>query len=227
MTRVAIRWTVGDVSQRGFQALRLSVLGARRVFGSRAVYVVCVNSVPIDVVRARLGETSDLVEWKRSNGHIPAFLRNCLDSTLAQDVAWKFAPMRMFPDRFAPFCGPEPRNTGIRGLPPHFDLETALQDVLRRAPGIRLTGEVDEQGLQIAALSRIAKPFIVTKDEVTICSPFPPHVRRIGTCGAHFVGLNMRRPRPQEGCDDAMLGRIADNWDVLRPSVERAVDSGA
>jgi hypothetical protein len=27
-------------------------------------------------------------------------------------------------------------------------------------------------------------------DEVSICSPFPPHQAAPGVCGAHFVGLN-------------------------------------
>ena len=124
---------------------------------------------------------------------------------------------------FAPLCGPEPRNTGIRGLPPGYDLGEALAEVLRRSPGIRVAGEVNKQGMQVAALSQHAEPLLVSTREVTICSPFFPHVRHLGTCGAHFVGLNMRHPRPEHGCDQAMLDRIAAHWDALRPAIEAAV----
>jgi hypothetical protein len=54
--RIGIRWTVGDVSDRGFEALRFSIAGAFKIFGSQAAYVVCVNTVPLDAVRLRLGE---------------------------------------------------------------------------------------------------------------------------------------------------------------------------
>jgi hypothetical protein len=46
-TNVGVRWTIGDVSPQGFEALRLSVLGARKVFGPRASYAICMNSVPL------------------------------------------------------------------------------------------------------------------------------------------------------------------------------------
>jgi hypothetical protein len=264
--RVGIRWTIGDVSLRGFDALRLSILGARRIFGPNAAYAVCVNSLSLDTARARVAEAAQLVEWHHSHGRIPDFLRARLDERFAEGVAWKFAPMRLFPDRyelaldndcvlwamplaiqrwldeapgslacvlaedmvrcfgwFAPLCGPEPRNTGIRGLPPDFDLKVALDDVLTRSPGVRIAGEVDEQGLQVAALSRMRPAFVVTTEEVTICSPFPAHVRRLGNCGAHFVGVNMCRPRPESGCDERMLDSIAANWDAFRGDIERAV----
>jgi hypothetical protein len=266
MPQVGVRWTVGDVSARGFDALRLSILGARGVFGPEAAYAVCVNSIGIETARARVGEAAELVEWHRSEGQMPRFIAARLANGLAEGVAWKFAPLRLFPERyelaidndcvlwampeaiarwltepaptmrcvlaadvlacfgwFAPFCGNEPRNTGIRGLPPGFDLAAALEDVLARAPGIRLAGEVDEQGLQVAALSRFSPPLVVSTEEVTICSPAALHVRRLGRCGVHFVGLNLHRVRPEYGCDQAMLDRIAANWDAFRPRIEAAV----
>ncbi len=267
--RIGIRWTVGDVSARGFAALRLSILGARRIFGPAAGYAVCVNTIPLDTARGRVGEAAALVDWHRSDGRIPDFLQPRLANGQAEGVAWKFAPLRLFPDAyeialdndcilwdlppglarwlaepaatapcllaadvlpcfgwFAPLCGPEPRNTGIRGLPPGFDLAAALQDTLARAPGIRVAGEVDEQGLQVAALSRERPPLVVTTEEVTICSPSPLHTRRLGRCGAHFVGLNLSRTRPQYGCDQATLEAIAANWDALRERVAGAVAMG-
>jgi hypothetical protein len=260
---VALRWTIGDVSARGFAALRLSILGARQAFGAHARLAVCVNTIDIATARARIGPIPEGVLWHRSDERIPSFLRNHLDAGLAEGVAWKFAPMRLFPDdweialdndciiwtmpdavrawltgatrtcllaedvtpafgQFATLCGPEPRNSGIRGLPPGFDLEAALAEMLRAHP-IQLVSELDEQGLQVAALSRQCPPAVVPVSDVAICSPFPPHVPDLGRCGAHFVGLNVARPRPY--CDAATLARIAAHWDGLQAEIKRRCGS--
>ncbi len=255
---VTIRWTVGDVSPRGFQALRLSILGAQRTFGSAARLAVCVNSLSAGEAMARTGPIAGDVEWHVSDGRIPGWLHAHLDSSLAEGVAWKFAPMRLYPDdweisvdndclvwampeavcswlrqakpgicllaedvapafgQFASLCPPAPRNSGVRGLPPGFDLESALAAVVRAHP-VRLVSELDEQGLQVAALSQSA-PCVVSIADVAICSPFPPHASDLGRCGAHFVGLNVHRERPY--CDRATMDRIADNWDRLLPAIE-------
>ena len=63
--------------------------------------------------------------------------------------------------------------------------------MLRQNP-VLLESELDEQGLQIAALSLDKPPLVVTLEEVTICSPFHPHIPHLGRCGAHFVGINAR-----------------------------------
>jgi hypothetical protein len=256
---VALRWTVGDVSARGFAALRLSILGARQAFGADARLVVCVNTIDVATAQARTGPVPGGVLWHRSDGQIPGFLCNHLDPGLAEGVAWKFAPMRLFPDhweialdndcvvwtmpeavrawlsgdtrtcllaadvapafgQFAPLCGAAPRNSGLRGLPPGFDLEAALAEMLRAHP-VQLVSELDEQGLQVAALSRHCPPAVVPVSDVTICSPFPPHAPTLGRCGAHFVGINVARPRLY--CDATMLARIAAHWDELRAEVER------
>lgn len=261
-SRIGIRWTVGDVSERGFEALRLSITGAWRIFGSAAAYAVCVNSVPLAVARERTGAVPQAVAWHGCDGKIPSFLRAHLDDGLAEGVAWKWAPLRLFPRRFeialdndcilwampeairrwlsgshgracvlaedvvagfgafAPLCGRAPRNTGIRGLPPGFDLELALKGVLAAHP-VRLVSELDEQGLQVAALSRAAPPLVVGLEEVAICSPMPPHLQRLGTCGAHFVGVNVARTRPYYG--RAALDRIAAHWERWKREVYAAV----
>ena len=123
--------------------------------------------------------------------------------------------------QFADLCGQDPRNSGIRGLPPHFDLAAALAEVLRRKP-VRLTSELDEQGLQIAALSLDRPPLSVSTEEVSICSPFPPHQPTLGRCGAHFVGLNVREMPWQVGGRPAIDVRL-DHWRALREDVARRV----
>jgi len=123
---------------------------------------------------------------------------------LAADVAAMYG-------KFAPRCPPEPLNSGIRGLPPGFDFERALQQVLTEVEG-PLGSELDEQGLQVAALSQRGRPLVVPVTDVSICSPFPPHLPHLGACGAHFIGLNVKalsvgdqRP-PSRGVDRGALG---------------------
>jgi hypothetical protein len=263
--RLGIRWTIGDVSERGFDALRLSIAGALRVFGAGARYAVCVNSIPPEAAEARIGVLSEAVSWHSSDGAMPDFLRRRLDARLAEGVAWKFAPLRLFPDdfhelsldndcilwrapaavgqwlaredtcllaedmapafgQFAALCGAAPRNTGIRGVPPGFDLAAALRRTLADHP-VTLASELDEQGLQVAALSRHMAPLVVTVEEVSITSPSSPHSPALGACGAHFVGLNMKAARPWY--DDRALAGIAAHWDRLRPEIERRVSAAS
>lgn len=225
---LGIRWTIGDVSDAGYEALRLSIIGALRLFGPRARYAVYVNTVPVGEARRRCGPVSGEVEWRDANGRVPRWLSTHLDEGFANGVAWKLAPLHAFPDlhelsldndvilwslptaivrwlaapaaclvaedvraaygQFAPLCGPEPRNLGIRGIPPRFDLERAMRELLAQHPA-RLVSELDEQGLQLASLR--GQPIeVVSLDDVTVCSPFWPHLPHLGRCGAQFCGLN-------------------------------------
>lgn len=266
---LCIRWTIGDVSQRGFEALRLSIWGAQKIFGKAAEYVVCVNSLPLDEARDRTGDVSRNVNWLDVSQDVPAFLREHLDSAMAEGVGWKFAPLRLRPDRFelaldndcilwsmpgaiaqwlagdhqrrcimaedvramygrfADQCGPEPRNGGLRGWPPGFDMERELREVLQQAASthgspIVLTSELDEQGLQTAAMSREAPLLAVSIDEVTISSPFYPHRPDLGRCGAHFVGLNARHI-PWNYYDRSADECMAEHWHRHRPTLYRNV----
>ncbi|MGE5608137.1 MAG: hypothetical protein ACM359_02690, partial [Bacillota bacterium] len=260
-----VRWTIGDVSDRGFEALRLSMWGMWRLFGPAAAYAVCVNTIPLEQAKKRAGGTPEGVVWRDATHEVPAFLRQRFNEQMAEGVGWKLAPVRVFPERyeisldndcilwgvptamrqwlcdaepsrcliaedvracfgqFAELCGTGGRNLGIRGLPPGFDLEAVLCDVLGEVEGtrngrIRLTSELDEQGLQTAALSRIVSPRLVTLDDVTVCSPFYPHLPHLGRCGAHFVGLNARHiewnyyDRPADGW-------MAEHWQRHRGSL--------
>lgn len=260
-----VRWTIGDVSHEGFEALRLSIAGACRVFGPETEYVVYVNTRDMADARARTGETPSWVAWRQaSRDDMPAFLSAHFDAGLAEGVGWKLIPLRSFdgrhelaldndcilwecpaaverwltePDatlvaedvracfgRFATACGHAPRNSGIRGVPPTFDLEAALREVLRRTP-VLLESETDEQGLQVAALGIAQPPLVVSLDAVTICSPFYTHQQHLGRCGAHFVGLNARHlpwnyyGRPAVDC-------LREHWARVRPAVEARLGIG-
>jgi hypothetical protein len=245
---VGVRWTIGDVSDNGWQALQLAVWGGVRVFGPEASYAVCVNSVPIDVARRKVGDVPDAVRWHAvSHADIPASVRTHLDAGMAEGVAWKLAPPRLFPERweialdndcilwdmpdglgrwlaardrqrcvlaedvaalygrFSGYCGESPRNAGIRGMPPGYPLEDRLAWLLHRVPAT-LVSELDEQGLQVAAARMHGEPEVVSIDDVTVCSPFPPHRPDLGRRGAHFCGLNARHVPWQ------LDGRFAEEW---------------
>jgi hypothetical protein len=260
---LAIRWTVGDVSTRGFDALALSVESARAIFSSDTTFAISVNTVPVGDVQQRLGRLAESVLWHRSDGKLPAWLtEKFLDSAYAEGVAWKFAPVRLFHDRhelsldndvvlweippsvaawlndedatliaedvrpafgvFAPECPPEGRNSGIRGLPPGYDLEAALRERLESNP-VRLESELDEQGLQVAVLTG-RKHHVTSLEEVTICSPIPPHLPHLGRCGAHFVGLNAKK-LPWEWNGKSGEQYIQEHWDHMLPEVRNAVEA--
>jgi hypothetical protein len=86
----------------------------------------------------------------------------------------------------------------------------------------RLASEQDEQGLQVAAISRGRRPWVVSLDEVTICSPFPPHLPHLGRCGAHFVGLNANQP-PWSLDGRPAVDHIQDYRRLLRPPLYEKV----
>lgn len=48
---IGLRWTIGDASGRGYEALRLAIWGAFRLLGPDAEYVVCVNRIAPDEAR--------------------------------------------------------------------------------------------------------------------------------------------------------------------------------
>ena len=228
--RLGIRWTIGDASDAGWQAFRLSIQGAWNIFGPRAAYAVCVNSCDAEKKRHSLGKLPNEIAWVQVTEMNPRILP-CCDEGLSEGTSWKFSPVRCFPDRhelaldndcilwscptairawlsrhsdvllaadvipangaFHDITGPVALNSGIRGFPPGFDYESRLLEVLLNKPRT-LQRELDEQGLQVATLTRSGHCHTVSLDDVTICSPFPPHLPHLGSCGAHFVGLNVR-----------------------------------
>ena len=230
---IGIRWTVGDVSPAGFEALHLSLWGMWRLFGRNAQYLVYVNTIPLRDAIKSTGEIPSEVRWRDATGLVPGWLRAHVSPEMAEGVAWKLAPIRSFPEsyelsldndvilwalpaaierwlisgtretcllaadltpalgQFASLCSDRALNSGIRGLPPGFDLETRLRDTLAQS-GVTLQSELDEQGLQAATLLK-TRLGVVSTEDVSICSPFPNHQQHLGACGAHFVGLNPNR----------------------------------
>jgi hypothetical protein len=263
--RLGVRWTMGNVSERGFEALALSVWGAYGLFGPDADYVICVNGISVAAARERTRRLPDCVKWQDNSQSVPEFLKRYLEASMTEGSGWKLAPVRMFPDRhelaldndcilwavpatmaewlseddslliaedvrrclgvFDARCGPGNRNSGIRGLAPGVDYGRALEDELRSVDTV-MTSELDEQGLQVAALERLGPVHVVTVDDVTICSPFPPHLPNLGKSGAHFVGTNARSlPWSLEGRPASEY--IDEHWRLHLPRLRERVSAVA
>lgn len=97
--KLGIRWTIGDVSDPGFATLRLSILSCWRLFGEAAQFAVCVNSIPVQDAITKAGDLPCDVIWIDANKLIPEWLRRNAGAGMAEGVAWKFAPVRMWRDR--------------------------------------------------------------------------------------------------------------------------------
>ena len=164
--------------------------------------------------RAELALDNDLVLWE-----MPQALARWLDDdqptcVLAEDVRACFG-------QFAALCGPAPRNAGLRAIPRGYDLEARMRTALARVPVV-MRSELDEQGLQVAAVSLDGEPDVVEIEEVSICSPFPPHLPNLGRCGAHFVGVNARSlPWSYQG--RPAVAHLQAHWSHWRDEVARRV----
>jgi len=163
--------------------------------------------------RHELSLDNDCILWEMPLA-LSAWLEGSNACLIAEDVHPCFG-------QFDELCGPEPRNAGIRGLPPGFDLEAAIRRLLADHP-CRLLCEGDEQGLQVAIVTRAPALHVVTLDDVTLCAPFPPFSPRLGRCGAHFVGLNAKYiPRIVD--DRPASEHIQENWRRQREEIRKRV----
>jgi hypothetical protein len=223
--------------------------------------VVCVNSISIEAACRRACPLPHGVEWRYAE-RLPPMLASVVGETMAEGVAWKLAPPRLFPQaheisldndyilwdlppaleqwltendppcvlaadvrpafgRFADLTRTEPRNTGLRGLPPHYDLGAALERVLEQHER-PLQSELDEQGLQVVAMELDRPVRIVPTEDVTVCSPIWPHQPWLGRAGAHFVGINAKS-LPFDYYGRPARDVVADNWARFRPEIEARV----
>jgi hypothetical protein len=260
--RLVVRWTIGDVRDRGFELLRLSIASAFQLFGESAKYLVCVNSLSAQQASRRTGPLPVAVEWREvTHSDLPEVLLAYFDESIIEGMGWKLAPLRTYPERyelaldndcilwetpdgmrqwlqsengclfaedvsrcygsFDALCPPGNLNAGIRGLPPNVDLGGALDSVLRElsshssAP-LRLESEIEEQGLQAAAICRMSPLFLVRTTEVSLCSPFWPRSSEFGSCGAHFVGMNAPHI-PWNYYDRPADAWLEEHWQSKRP----------
>jgi hypothetical protein len=162
--------------------------------------------------RYELALDNDCILWRLPDG-MRRWLESDDSSLFARDV-------ERYLGHFDRLCPPGALNSGIRGLAPGRDMSRAIEGVFHelRSNGspIRLTREVDEQGLQAAAICRMGPLHLVRTDEVSICSPFWPRSPELGTCGAHFTGMNARHI-PFDYFDRPADEWLAEHWERHRP----------
>src|SRR5690606_31046463 len=100
LSRLGLRWTIGDVSLEGFEALRLSVWGSYRAFGSDVARTICVNTVTVAAAQELTGQLPPGCTWIDTTGMLPSALAPYLDRRRGEGAGWKWASLRVFPDRF-------------------------------------------------------------------------------------------------------------------------------
>ncbi|MCU1223051.1 MAG: hypothetical protein JWQ42_1144, partial [Edaphobacter sp.] len=84
-----------------WEALRVSVHCAVRLFGPRTEYVICVNTVGLESAQQRAGVLPEYVCWLEvSSADVPSFLLPHLGQAMAEGVGWKLVPTRIFPDAY-------------------------------------------------------------------------------------------------------------------------------
>ncbi|MFL6306715.1 MAG: hypothetical protein ACJ72H_24545 [Candidatus Sulfotelmatobacter sp.] len=169
--------------------------------------------------RYELALDNDCIMWDIPDG-MRCWLQSETGCLFAEDV-----------DRclgsFDALCPPGNLNAGIRGLAPGVDLGEALDDVLRELTGrsgerLQLVSEIEEQGLQAAAIFRLQPVFLVRTSEISLCSPFWPRSVEFGSCGAHFVGMNAQHI-PWNYYDRPADVWLEEHWQRKRPMLyERA-----
>src|SRR3954452_22888797 len=100
---------------------------------------------------------NDVILWT-----LPAAMKEWLNSDQGSQCLMA-ADLQPALGQFSETCDQRALNSGIRGLPPRFDLGARLQSMLARS-GILLQSELDEQGLQAAVLSESGLLVIPTED---------------------------------------------------------------
>ncbi len=61
---------------------------------------MCVNTIGVDEARHRTSDLPVPITWRPvSRDEIPASIRACLHGNMAEGMAWKLAPVRLYPDQ--------------------------------------------------------------------------------------------------------------------------------
>jgi len=162
-------------------------------FGPGAEYVVCVNTIDIPTAKQRVGAADGMVDWHDSNPDLPMWLLLYIDSNMADGVAWKFAPVRLFPD-----C----HSLSLDNDVVLWSLPDSIRDWMQDGDSLLTAEDVkacygkfaDFSSILPRNSSRSFRPRhrVVTLQEVSVSGYFRPHMLELGACGAHFVGVNAK-----------------------------------
>ncbi len=181
--------------------------------------------------RYELAIDNDVILWDLPAG-LQQWLAEPASYLFAEDVDRCFGAFDPQLDTALTTLGVRGLNAGIRGLPPGVDLGQALTLALTQADAdsrrligkpLDLSGEIEEQGLQAAAVACLpdlhgGTLHLVRLAEVNLSSPFWPKTPNFGTCGAHFIGMNARHI-PWNYYDRPADDWLADHWAASRPEL--------
>jgi hypothetical protein len=78
-------------------------------------------------------------------------------------------------------------NTGMYGMPPGYNLQRRINEILTSKIVKDWQNHLDEQGL-LALIFTEDKCRFITLDQIAVCSPNYPY--KYGSKGMHFVGVN-------------------------------------
>ncbi len=201
--RAVTRTDVPDVLQSYFDDSLIEGMGWKLV--PLRVYPECYE----------LALDNDCILWRLPEG-MKLWLQSADGCLFAEDVQRSLGS-------FDAICPPGAFNAGIRGLPPGRDLRLTLRRALLDAQAandrpMELFPEIEEQGLQTAAICYYHPLFLVKTIEVSICSPFWPGSPELGTCGAHFVGMNAAHI-PWNYYDRPADLWLKEHWQRTRPAL--------
>lgn len=99
--RLTLRWTIGEVRERGFEMLQLSIACAYGLFGPSAKYLVCVNTLSTMEAQERTGDLPVAVEWIGvTRDDLPRVVQKYFDESVIEGMGWKLAPLRTYPERY-------------------------------------------------------------------------------------------------------------------------------
>jgi hypothetical protein len=216
-----IRWTIGPTTEAGLECLEMSVKSAQKLYDAdfvicyncekKFIKPLC-DKLKITSINQReyIKNTKDCpigVAWKlypprlRPESHeifidndiiiseqieeIDKFLSSSSHTLLLEAVIRKYGKFeKHVPKGFY-------INSGVFGLPPHFDLEKYIKYFCKdgwEENNKNSSKTWDEQGLVATALLNNAKHVIIPKEIIVNCE----HHFCSGK-GVHFVGLNRRQ----------------------------------
>lgn len=213
--KTIVRWTVGPVSQQGFDCLKLSVKKLQKIIGKKALYVICHNNLTTSEIE-KLPKVDCLIDQKEYAGtcpppnhfnpgwklYPPRLDLNSQEILLDNDLIVYRLPsaVEKFLDGAEQIIVTEAFRRSYNGelekeIPKSFNINTGL---LCLPPGFDFSKQLkpytsewqnwfDEQTIIAHLLSReISRVEVIPTEQVFVC--FERFKK--GTCGVHFVGLN-------------------------------------
>lgn len=210
-----IRWTIGNVSDLGFECLKYSIKYWNKLYGNSFEKIICYNNLNYEQLKKlenfkvynQKNNLNDLIlpankiGWKlypprlNSSGH-EIFIDNDLIIYKKIPLIDKFLDssnlffiteglLRCFDKADSLIAKNIKLNTGFFGIPPNFDFKTKLNYFIKKAEINNWNNHFSEQGVVSCVLTN-EKYYVIPLSDIFICY----NEFKLGKFGTHFVGLN-------------------------------------